>query len=127
MTRSAFLILFVPSLAAAQVSLICASVSNGGTPAGQTAFVVIGEPLVGTSMSGGVGLHSGIVSCLFGDAAGLPCPADMNRDGGVDGSDLEPFFIAWEAGTSDADINADGGVDGGDAEAFFVLWEAGGC
>jgi hypothetical protein len=26
-----------------------------------------------------------------------------------------------------ADIDADGGVDGNDIEAFFVRWAAGGC
>jgi endonuclease/exonuclease/phosphatase family metal-dependent hydrolase len=56
-----------------------------------------------------------------------PCPADFNNDGGVDGADVEAFFVAWEAGDPIADINADGGVDGGDVEAFFIAWEAGGC
>jgi hypothetical protein len=57
----------------------------------------------------------------------VPCAADFNQDGGVDGSDVDAFFIAWEAGESNADVNLDGGVDGGDVEAFFALWEAGGC
>jgi hypothetical protein len=26
------------------------------------------------------------------------CPADFNQDGGVDGGDVEAFFLAWEAG-----------------------------
>lgn len=55
------------------------------------------------------------------------CKADFNEDGGVDGSDVGAFFVAWESGDADADVNADGGVDGADAEAFFSLWEAGGC
>ena len=68
----------------------------------------------------------------YGGASGIyvaafPCPADFNDDGGVDGGDVEAFFVAWEAGDEDADINADGGVDGADVEAFFLLWEAGGC
>jgi hypothetical protein len=53
------------------------------------------------------------------------CIADFNQDGGVDGLDLEAFFMAWEAGGSDGDINQDGGVDGGDVEAFFPRWESG--
>jgi len=57
----------------------------------------------------------------------LACPADFNEDGGVDGSDIEAFFTAWEAGDACGDTNLDGGVDGGDIEAFFVVWEAGGC
>lgn len=51
--------------------------------------------------------------------------ADFNFDGGVDGSDVEAFFLAWEAGETIADFNIDGGVDGNDVEAFFVAWENG--
>lgn len=53
------------------------------------------------------------------------CPADINADGGVDGSDIEAFFAAWERGEPGGDFNLDGGVDGADVEAFFVAWEAG--
>ncbi|MBX3409537.1 MAG: hypothetical protein KF859_06585 [Phycisphaeraceae bacterium] len=56
-----------------------------------------------------------------------PCPADFNNDGGVDGADVEAFFLAWEAGDTIADVNGDGGVDGADVETFFSAWEAGGC
>ncbi len=55
------------------------------------------------------------------------CVADYNEDGGIDGSDVEAFFISWAAGQSLADVNEDGGVDGGDVEYFFVRWEAGSC
>jgi hypothetical protein len=55
------------------------------------------------------------------------CYADFNQDGGVDGADVEAFFLAWEAGESAADVNGDGGVDGGDVETFFIAWEAGEC
>lgn len=57
----------------------------------------------------------------------LPCAADFNLDGGIDGADIEAFFIAFEAGEASSDVNEDGGVDGADVEAFFTLWEAGGC
>jgi hypothetical protein len=56
-----------------------------------------------------------------------PCGADFNQDGGIDGADYEPFFVAWEAGLPAADVNADGGVDGSDIETFLTAWEAGGC
>ncbi|MBS0195583.1 MAG: hypothetical protein JSR77_02390 [Planctomycetes bacterium] len=56
---------------------------------------------------------------------GCTCPADFNQDGGVDGSDVQAFFLVWEAGESPADTNCDGGVDGLDVEAFFIAWEAG--
>jgi hypothetical protein len=55
------------------------------------------------------------------------CIADFNSDGGVDGGDVEAFFVRWESGESDADVNLDGGVDGGDVEFFFTVWERGGC
>jgi len=55
------------------------------------------------------------------------CTADYNCDGGVDGADVEAFFIDWESGIDSADVNSDGGVDGADVEAFYVPWEAGGC
>lgn len=53
--------------------------------------------------------------------------ADFNGDGGIDGADVEAFFVAWETGSVSADVNEDGGVDGADVEAFFVAWETGGC
>jgi hypothetical protein len=56
-----------------------------------------------------------------------PCPADFNQDGGVDGSDVDAFFSAWESGDSSADVNQDGGVDGSDIDPFFFAWENGGC
>ncbi|MBS0195424.1 MAG: serine hydrolase [Planctomycetes bacterium] len=57
----------------------------------------------------------------------LPCPADFNQDGGIDGADVQAFFAAWERGDSSADVNQDGGVDGADVSTFFAAWEAGGC
>ena len=62
-------------------------------------------------------------------ATGTPalCFADFNRDGGVDGADIEAFFSEWTAGENGADVNRDGGVDGADVQAFFVVWQAGGC
>lgn len=66
-----------------------------------------------------------------GDNSDLPsnqeCPADFNQDGGIDGSDIDAFFMAWEAGDAAADLNLDGGIDGNDVEAFFSRWEAGSC
>ncbi len=59
--------------------------------------------------------------------AGPTCYADFNNDGGVDGSDVESFYLAWQAGEPGADVNEDGGVDGTDVEAFFVQWAVGGC
>ncbi|MBL9000288.1 MAG: hypothetical protein JNK25_04055 [Phycisphaerae bacterium] len=55
------------------------------------------------------------------------CFADFNQDGGIDGSDVDAFFGAWEAGDFAADVNGDGGVDGADVDTFFGAWEAGAC
>ncbi|MBS0197920.1 MAG: hypothetical protein JSR77_14285 [Planctomycetes bacterium] len=53
------------------------------------------------------------------------CTGDFNCDGGVDGSDVESFFMVWETGDNDGDVNGDGGVDGADVEFFFSKWETG--
>jgi hypothetical protein len=55
------------------------------------------------------------------------CAADFNCDGGVDGSDIEPFYLAWSDGDLSADANQDGGVDGSDVDAFMTAWSEGGC
>jgi len=64
---------------------------------------------------------------VFGKITCPVCPADFNQDGGIDGADVESFFVAWESGGVDADVNGDGGVDGGDVQSFFVVWQAGSC
>ena len=56
-----------------------------------------------------------------------PCYADFNQDGGIDGADVDAFFVAWEAGDAIADVNQDGGVDGTDVAVFFAAWESGSC
>jgi len=55
----------------------------------------------------------------------VKCIGDFNTDGSVDGSDIEPFFLAFADGDPSADVNLSGGVDGGDVETFFIAWEAG--
>jgi len=55
------------------------------------------------------------------------CVADYNRDGGVDGQDIEKFFIDFENGNIRADVNFDGGLTGDDVGVFFGQWETGGC
>jgi len=53
----------------------------------------------------------------------------LNCDGGVDGSDIEAFFIMFDAGDPSADVHNDGGVDRSDVQVFFEVWERGelGC
>lgn len=61
------------------------------------------------------------------DECEAPCYADFNQDGGVDGADVEAFFINWSSGSPTADVNQSGGVDGTDVEIFFIAWSAGAC
>jgi len=55
------------------------------------------------------------------------CISDVNADGGIDGGDIEAFFVAWSAGLELGDVDCNGGCDGADVDAFFRVWEAGGC
>ena len=50
---------------------------------------------------------------------------DLRLDCDYDGTEDQP----WECGVICAagDFNQDGGVDGADVETFFIAWEAGGC
>ena len=73
---------------------------------------------------GGYAGASGSVRMEVGDPC-PPCVGDFNQDGGVDGSDIDTFFVAWENGGSIADVNQDGGIDGSDVNDFFIRWESG--
>lgn len=78
-----------------------------------------------TSELNNQGVPIGVNFTLMGEVAPPLCIGDFNTDGGVDGADVESFFIAWEAADNRADVNRDGGVDGSDVETFFLAWEAG--
>ena len=53
------------------------------------------------------------------------CPADINGDGQVNGSDLTALLGAWgAAGGSAADLNGDGQVNGSDLTALLGGWGA---
>lgn len=56
----------------------------------------------------------------------VPCLADIDQNGGVDGGDLGAFFELFEAGDPAADLDFNGGIDGGDLSTFFEHFE-GGC
>jgi methionine-rich copper-binding protein CopC len=88
--------------------------------------LAIDGEIVARSLPSGNGVAGGEAVFTF-TIEPPPCPADYNLDGGVDGGDVESFFVDWEAGETVADVNADGGVDGGDLTAFFDAWQAGGC
>lgn len=103
-----------------QTSLLPFSVSNTVPPNVRFATVVLQFTLATGTYSNG-----------YADALTLtisgPCESDFNFDGGIDGSDVDAFFTAWEAGSPFADFNNDGGVDGSDVEAFLGSWEAAAC
>ncbi|MBS0197875.1 MAG: copper resistance protein CopC [Planctomycetes bacterium] len=82
--------------------------------------------IIGGTLPSGDGVAGGDAVWTFTVSA-PPCAADFNNDGGVDGADVEAFFLAWEDSQASADVNQDGGVDGGDVEFFFQRWQAGGC
>ncbi len=57
----------------------------------------------------------------------VPCPADLNGDGVVDGVDLGTLLGAWgpcPAAACPADFNADGAVDGIDLGFLLGAWGA---
>jgi hypothetical protein len=92
--------------------------TNGGVG---TRLIAAGLPLY----NGPLGDRSGALflpNDLFGTP---PCRADVNSDGGVDGSDVDAFFMEWSAALPLGDFNRDGGIDGLDVEAFFARWVTG--
>ncbi len=50
-----------------------------------------------------------------------PCPADLNGDGTVDGSDLGELLAHW-GGARPGDLNDDGIVDGADLGELLAQW-----
>ena len=50
---------------------------------------------------------------------------DFDGNGGVDGSDLEAFELAWNNGEPSTDVNFDGGITAEDRSAFLVIWATG--
>jgi hypothetical protein len=75
------------------------------------------------------------ISAEFADQAGeensfldsvhmgeLPCPADLNNSGTVDGADLGILLAAWGSGGTTADLNGSGLVDGADLGALLAAW-----
>jgi len=84
-------------------------------------LLAIGAPMYGRGGAVNVG-----AVLLPDDLFGAPiCPSDFDQSGGVDGEDVQAFFVAWSAADQSADFDANGGVDGADVEAFFVSWSAG--
>ncbi|MBS0198067.1 MAG: CotH kinase family protein [Planctomycetes bacterium] len=91
------------------------------------------EPAPGYCGDGFDGVAGGTTIADFTPTADMTITArfvrsgDFNKDGGIDGSDVQAFFSTWETGAESGDFNGDGGVDGQDVGAFFVAWESGAC
>ncbi|MCX5690935.1 MAG: immunoglobulin domain-containing protein, partial [Planctomycetota bacterium] len=100
------------------------TIDAAANPTASTASLVL------DAYAGERGSYTCTVSNGCGTATTQPavvsiCIGDFNCDGGVDGGDIESFFVIWETGDPAADVNRDGGVDGGDIERFFTRWEQG--
>jgi hypothetical protein len=67
--------------------------------------------------SGGTPANSGAVY-VFGELC--PCPADFNKDGRVNVSDLLSLLADW--GTADGDVDGDSDTDVGDLLALLAAW-----
>ncbi len=111
-------------LLAATTQGTVADVISGELPAGR--YLLNWGASVATQTGGPASVTTSYDFNLEIGAPG-PCIADFNGDGGVDGADVEAFFVPWQEGDAAADVNGDGGVDGADVETFFVAWQAGGC
>ncbi|MBL9141146.1 MAG: hypothetical protein JNK53_04710 [Phycisphaerae bacterium] len=57
-----------------------------------------------------------------GPACPVPCTADFNSNGVVDGADLGALLASW--GTSEHDLNGDGIVSGADLGELLSQWGA---
>lgn len=51
-----------------------------------------------------------------------PCPADLDDDGEVGGSDFGRLLAFWGSSDPDIDLNGDGVVNGGDVGVLLAVW-----
>ena len=77
--------------------------------AGSTWYVRVGAP----ANVGGTGTLT--TSCV------VPCPADLNNTGAIDGSDLALMLVEW-GGAGVADLNGSGVVDAADLGMLLAAW-----
>ena len=78
--------------------------------------------IVARDLGDGSIVEAGIDEILaYGTACDeIPCPADLNSDGIVNGADLGLLLSGWE--TAVADINGDGITNGADLGLMLVEW-----
>jgi hypothetical protein len=68
--------------------------------------------------------NNGIPDCCEFGFSCLPCPADLNNDGIVNGADISVLLGFWglNGNPVDADITGDGLVDGADLAMLLSSW-----
>ncbi|MDA0802983.1 MAG: lectin-like protein [Planctomycetota bacterium] len=71
--------------------------------------------------SGGTPVHVALAEISEGGGGGNTCPADIDNDGWVAGSDMAAVLSSW-GGTGTADIDGDGIVGGADMAAILGSW-----
>jgi hypothetical protein len=125
-------------LTIAAALLATATAHAGGGSFGITRYVIAGGG--GTSSGGAFTLHGTVgqaeASTTPASGAGwvlaggfwfpigaVPCPADLDGDGAVGGSDLAILLAAWgKAPGSVADLDADGEVGGAVLAILLAAW-----
>ena len=95
----------------------------GGNIAGQCDIPIgIGTPDSPVASIAADGLKTVVVLAV---SKTKPCPADLDGDGLVGGSDLGLMFIDWgKCGDCRADLDEDGVVGASDVGLLFVEWGA---
>jgi len=91
--------------------------SGGGFTLGST----IGQVDAGPVMNGGQFQLIGGFWAAQTSGSLVQCPADLDGDGIVDGSDLGILLSNW-SGDGDGDLNGDGLVDGADLGELLGAW-----
>jgi hypothetical protein len=76
----------------------------------------VGQLLVPTDFAATPRLAAGYSHAV----AYFACPADLNLDGGVDGSDMALLLLAW--GTPNGDVDCSGTTDSGDLTLLLATW-----
>ena len=105
------------STSAASVNPVWNYASVGNT------FSALTSPGGSTGLTWQPGANGAALTLTVEGTLGLPNPADINRDGRVDGADLAAVLSAWGSCTNcDADVNHDQIVDGLDLTAVLSAW-----
>lgn len=101
--------------------------TDGGLNVWQTADTL--SPTGGAGADFGMAIDVDLFRAVVGDdSVGkayvfiLGSPADIDRDGDVDGADLAILLAAWGTAQPASDLNGDGNVDGADLAVMLAVW-----